>query len=696
MNTSNPDNLLQHETSPYLLQHSDNPVNWHPWNQQTLDKARKENKPILLSIGYSACHWCHVMAHESFEDESTAKLMNELFINIKVDREERPDLDKIYQNAHSILSGRPGGWPLTVFLTPDEQIPFFAGTYFPKKAHYQLPAFSELLSMVSQAYIDKQDEIKQQNASITEMLQRISGKDALPADRVSSLPLDLARKQLLSEFDVKNGGFSPAPKFPHPAMLERAIRHWWMTRDQQPADTEVLDTALFTLEKMALGGIYDHLAGGFCRYSTDEKWMIPHFEKMLYDNGQLLHSYTLAWRVTKDPLFRQTALGITRWAMTEMQSTNGGYYSATDADSEGEEGKFFVWTPEQIRALIKPEDFALFSTAFGLDQPANFEGKWHLHRYYTDDQLADTFADTRENINNRITATAQTLLQDRSQRIPPGVDDKVLCSWNALMIRAMAEAGRIFNQPELISSARNALDFIHREMWQNNRLLVSYRDGRSQLNAYLDDYAYLLMALIEYLQSDWRDEYLDWACQLADALLKNFEDPKHGGFYFTSHDHEQLIQRNKTFADDAMPSGNGTAALALQRLGWLLAEPRYLQSAERCIKLGFSQLEMQAITHCTLLHAVEEYLNPAQVILIRGEADKALHWQSIVQEHYANALLCFVIPASSKLPASLADKKARGSICAYICEGSHCLAPVTDEGALINYLNQFRTLPSSQ
>ena len=693
---SNPDNLLQHETSPYLLQHADNPVNWQPWNQQALDKALHENKPVLLSIGYSACHWCHVMAHESFEDESTAKLMNELFINIKVDREERPDLDKIYQNAHSILSGRPGGWPLTVFLTPDKQIPFFAGTYFPKKAHYQLPAFSELLQMVSQAYTDKQEEIKQQNASITEMMQRISGEGAVPADRVSSLPLDLARKQLLSEFDVKNGGFSPAPKFPHPAMLERAIRHWWLTREQQSSDADVLDTAVFTLEKMALGGIYDHLAGGFCRYSTDEQWMIPHFEKMLYDNGQLMHSYTLAWRVTENPLFKQTALGVARWVMNEMQSNDGGYYSATDADSEGVEGKFFVWTPDQVKALINPDDFELFSTAFGLNKPANFEGSWHLHRYYTDRQLSEKFNDTLENINTRLDTACQCLLETRSHRIPPGVDDKLLCSWNGLMIRAMAEAGRIFNQPTLIQSAKTALDFIFQNLWQNNRLLASYRAGNAQLNAYLDDYAYLLLALTEYMQSDWHDEYLDWAFQLADALLEHFEDSQYGGFYFTSHDHEQLIQRNKTFADDAMPSGNGTAALALQRLGWLLAEPKYLLAAERCIKVGFSQLEMQTITHCTLLHAIEEYLNPATIIIIRGQTDKAKHWQSVIQNHYANAVLSFVIPEQSQLPASLADKKTSGAVCAYVCEGNHCLPTITEETKLLAYLEQLKILPDSK
>jgi len=684
---TNPDNQLTKETSPYLLQHADNPVNWYGWNQDTLDAAKQLNKPILLSIGYSACHWCHVMAHESFEDEDTAKIMNEHFINIKVDREERPDLDKIYQTSHSLLTGRPGGWPLTVFISPDNQMPFFAGTYFPDTARHNMPGFKEILDMVSHAYSTKQDEIEKQDTSLKDMLAQLANHTP---DHVAltALPLDIARKQIESGFQPQYGGFSGAPKFPHPAIIERSLRHWLLMNSQNQPDQRILEIALFTLKQMAQGGMYDHLGGGFCRYSTDEKWMIPHFEKMLYDNGQLLNLYSQAYLISNNPVFERAATQTADWVIREMQSNEGGYFSAQDADSEGEEGKFYVWTPTQIKDLLTDEEYAVFAHCYGLDKKQNFEGYWHLHTYTDTEQLAQIFDKSENEINQLLDRCRKTLFATRIKRIAPGRDDKILCSWNALMIRGMLVCGRIFNKSHYIDSAKSALHFIHTHLWHDKRLLVTYKDGKAHLNAYLDDYAYLLLALIEALQYEWNKHYFNWATELADTLLNNFEDKNNGGFYFTSHDHEQLIQRNKSFADDAMPSGNAIATIALQQLGLLLGNTDYLSAAENSLKASNESLQTQALTHCTQLHALENFLHPPKIIILRGQSEDLKLWQKSIHQRYAADILSFIIPPGEELPDTIADKQYSGQTCAYICEGTHCLAPVTELSALNSYLTQ--------
>lgn len=684
---SNPDNHLNNETSPYLLQHADNPVNWHGWNQDALDTAKKLNKPILLSIGYSACHWCHVMAHESFEDKDTAEIMNEHFINIKIDREERPDLDKIYQTAHSLLTGRSGGWPLTVFISPDNQMPFFAGTYFPDTARYNMPSFKEILNLVSDAYKNKQSEIDKQNISLQQMFDQLSQHTTINTT-LTALPLDVARKQIESEFQSEYGGYSGAPKFPHPAIIERSLKHWSLMKSQSKPDDRILEMALFTLKQMALGGIYDHLGGGFCRYSTDEKWMIPHFEKMLYDNGQLLPLYCQAYLISGDSIFKHTATQTADWVINEMQSKEGGYYSAIDADSEGEEGKFYTWTPTQIKELLGKEDYNIFSHCYGLDKKNNFEGNWHLHTYADIEQLVKKFKKTEDEIDQLLARCRKTLFETRSKRIAPGRDDKILCSWNALMIRAMLICGRTFNKIDYINSANESLDFIYKHLWRNRRLLATYKDGKAHLNAYLDDYAYLLLALIESLQFKWSALYLNWAIELADILLNNFEDKNNGGFYFTSHDHEQLIQRNKIFSDDAMPSGNAVATIALQQLGLLLGRTDYLSSAENSLKASYENLQTQALTHCTQLHALENFLHPLKIIILRGQPEELKSWQQSTQQYYTPDILSFIIPANEDLPESLASKKHSDQSCAYICEGTHCLPPVTELAELTRYINK--------
>jgi len=683
----NPDNLLHNETSPYLLQHADNPVNWHPWNDQALARARNENKPILLSIGYSACHWCHVMAHESFEDEACAKIMNDHFINIKVDREERPDLDKIYQTAHSLLTSRPGGWPLTVFLSPHNQMPFFAGTYFPDVKRHNMPSFSEILLMVADAYVSKKQDIEQQDSSIRIVLNKLSDHTATSSG-LNTLPLDLARKQLASAFDSQNGGFSPPPKFPHPDMLERCLRHFLFLKSQGKKDDKALEMAIFTLDKMALGGFQDHIGGGFFRYSTDEQWMIPHFEKMLYDNAQLFTLYAQAYRLTNSSLYRQTIENAAEWLMLEMQTSAGGYCSALDADTENIEGKTYVWTKEEIKQLLTDEEYSVYQIKFSLAQPANFESRWHLHSSITNEQLADDLETDVDKIELLLESANGKLLSAREKRAQPGRDDKILCAWNALMIRGMSQIGRRTDTQKYIDSAIISADFIFNNLWKDQRLLASYKDGKAHLNAYLDDYAYLLQAIIELLQSQWSNHYYEWAIQIADSLLNNFEDREQGGFFFTSHDHETLLYRSKTFSDDAMPNGNAVAASALIQLGLLSGITKYLDAAERTIRCCYNELNEQALTHCSLLHALELYLKPGLVIILRGHDDYLKQWKQALDHRFIPQLTGIAIDIDCEPPAALQNKKPVGDICAYICEGTQCLPVITEFSELENYLDK--------
>jgi uncharacterized protein YyaL (SSP411 family) len=568
-------NRLAQETSPYLQQHADNPVDWYPWGDEALARARDEDRPILLSVGYSACHWCHVMAHESFEDPHIAAIMNRLFVNIKVDREERPDIDQIYQTAHQLLTRRAGGWPLTMFLTPDQR-PFFGGTYFPKTPRYNLPGFGELLERVAAAYREQAEAIAGQNAELVALLQRTLPSPA-PDVALHAAPREAAVQELKEQFDSQHGGLGSAPKFPHPYELELCLQEGVLRKDADAAQV-----ALRTLEEMALGGIYDQLGGGFCRYSVDRTWTIPHFEKMLYDNGPLLRLYADAWRVTGNPLFERVCEETAAWVMREMQAPDGGYYSSLDADSEHEEGKFYVWSREEVAQVLEPDEHRVAVAVYGLDAPPNFEGHhWHLRITRPLEEVAGALGMPAEYAGVLLQSARAKLLAQREQRVRPGRDEKILTSWNALMIEGMAHAARVFDRPEWLDSARRALAFLRAVLWRDGVLQATYKDGKAHLNAYLDDHAFLLAALLALLQAQLRSEDLDFAVRLADALLERFEDREAGGFFFTSHDHEALILRTKPGHDHATPSGNGVAALSLQRMGHLLGEPRYLACAER-------------------------------------------------------------------------------------------------------------------
>ncbi len=672
-------NHLADETSPYLLQHAGNPVDWRPWGDAALSLAQKENKPILLSIGYSACHWCHVMAHESFEDPATAKLMNELFVNVKVDREERPDLDKVYQLAQQLLTQHPGGWPLTVFLTPTDQVPFFAGTYFPPQPRHGLPAFSDLLKRVASFYDENEKEITEQKAAIIEAFQSMEPPALDASLSLSRKPLDKARSALEDEFDTQFGGFSGAPKFPHPTNMELLLRYWRDTAADDEPDVHALYMTAFTLKNMAAGGIYDQLGGGFCRYSVDAHWSIPHFEKMLYDNGPLLLLFAQIWQITGDEAFRNVTDETANWVLREMRAPDGGFYSTLDADSEGHEGKFYVWTPDQVSELLNSDEYAVVAPHYGLDNPPNFEeSTWHFRIVRPVEGIAETVGATVADTSKILNAARQRLFAARESRVHPDRDEKILTSWNGLMIKGLAVAASVLERDDLADAAIQACVFIRKKLWHDNRLLAVHKDGRSRFPAYLDDYAYLLDGVLQLLQIRWDTDMLHFAIQLADVLLDQFEDKDNGGFFFTARDHEALLHRPKTLSDDATPSGNGVAAQALGRLGHLLGDVRYLEAAERTVKSSWAVMERYPHAHGTLLIALEEILEPVETVVIRGNEDSVDEWRHVATSTYTPRRLVFAIPDSEvNLPGILAERKPGDEHIAYVCQGTQCLAPVT-------------------
>ncbi len=659
-------NHLAAETSPYLQQHRDNPVDWHPWGPEALDKARREDKPILLSIGYSSCHWCHVMAHESFEDPEVAAVMNRLFVNVKVDREERPDLDQIYQTALQMLTRRAGGWPLTMFLTPD-QTPFFGGTYFPREPRFGLPAFVQLLENVDQAYRHRRPEVEEQNSSLREALSHTESAGPRHAD-LEEGPILKAVAQMKGNFEPVYGGYGGAPKFPRPADLEFLF---------ELGDGEAREQVLYTLRKMAEGGLNDQLGGGFFRYSVDERWAIPHFEKMLYDNGPLLGLYADAWAETGDPFFDRTAEATVDWLRREMVSPEGMFFSALDADSEHEEGKFYVWSRDQVQGLLPPEEFEVAGRHWGLASTPNFENRaWHLGMDQSLEETAKALDITAEEVSARLERARTRLFEARAGRVRPGRDDKVITAWNALMIKGLARAARRLSRPDWLALAQGAADGLRRGVWQDGRLSATWQSGRPRHNGYLDDYAFLLDALLELMQAGYRQQDMTWAVALADALLARFEDPESGGFWFTSHDHEQLIHRTKPAFDNATPSGNGVAVRALGRLGHLLGDTRYLEAAGRALGHHYPGMGTQPSAYSSLLSGLNEQLRPPRIVVLRGPRPELDEWVRAVNALRApNTLILALAPDLAGLPDLLA-KPVRDHVGAHVCTGVNCLPEI--------------------
>jgi uncharacterized protein YyaL (SSP411 family) len=669
-------NSLGNESSLYLRQHADNPVDWHPWCDAALERAREQDRPILLSIGYSACHWCHVMAHESFEDTETAGLMNGNFINVKVDREERPDLDRIYQLAHQLLTGRGGGWPLTVFLEPVELVPFFAGTYFPPERRYGMPSFKEVLSTLHQWYGEHRGEVREQNGKLREALDSIQNPTVAESDVPDAAAaqeiFQSGAEQVYSLHDRVNGGFGGAPKFPQAPLLNAVA----CLGAVESGDS--LDRSLeFTLEKMALSGLRDHLDGGFFRYCVDENWTIPHFEKMLYDNAMLLPLYAEGAARWNNPLLKSTAEGIIAWLESVMKQESGGYAASIDADAGGEEGGFHVWRREEIQSELSGKTRELFMRSFGLDEAPNFEGQsWHLQQRVPPGQLAREFDESEASVIELLSGASRTLRTARESRVHPTLDDKRLTSWNALLAEGFVRAARALGREDWMDPAREIFDFIRRELWTGERLMAVYHSGTARFEAYVDDYAWLLNALTLSLQARWDRDILEFAMEIAGALLEWFEDEESGGFYFSDVTVDVPIMRTMYFQDDATPAGNAIAIPALNRLGRLLGDVRYTTAADRCLQRAAPRLTESPLACPSLLAALRDSVNPPRHVVISGTGpDRQFALKRWVDGR--DRVDCYLIgPPDETLPGILREYRSDEPVTAWLCRGMHCLPPV--------------------
>jgi uncharacterized protein YyaL (SSP411 family) len=659
-------NRLARETSPYLLQHRDNPVDWYPWGEEALARARELDRPILLSVGYSACHWCHVMERESFEDPETAAYMNEHFVNVKVDREERPDVDALYMEAVQTISGQ-GGWPMTVFCDP-EGVPFYGGTYFPPDEGRGMPSFRMVMEAVIDAFARKREEIERRAPQMAARLGAIGAAEPDPA-----LPgrenLEEAVDRLRQSADMARGGFGGAPKFPPSCALELLLAR---------GEREVVER---TLDAMLAGGIYDQIGGGFARYSVDAAWRIPHFEKMLYDNALLARAYLHGWRALGHERHRRVCEETLDWMLREMRGPEGGFYSALDADSEGEEGRFYVWTPDEIRtALSRTPTRIKFSSYsienlirfYGVTEGGNFEGRNVLH-------LAEGADAERP---DDLDAMRQALYEARAERAWPGLDDKRLAGWNALAIGALADAGAVLERPDYLDAARACADFVLGTMrGEGGNLLRTFKDGRAHLNAYLEDHAFLLEALLSLYEASFEERWFEQAEGLAQTMLARFHDPERGGFFSTSDDHEALIARRKEIGDHPIPSGNSSAALGLLRLAALAGERSYEQAAEGVFRLFGEVAARRPEAFAHLLHAIDFHLSPTREVALVG--DDLTELSRVVRAEHRPHLVLAGGPQESSKPPLLANRTTvDGQPAAYVCEGFACKAPVTDPQAL--------------
>ncbi|MDX1616036.1 MAG: thioredoxin domain-containing protein [Candidatus Promineifilaceae bacterium] len=673
-------NRLVNETSPYLLQHADNPVDWFPWGEEALHRAEVEDKPILLSIGYAACHWCHVMAHESFEDPETAALMNEHFVNIKVDREERPDLDGIYMNAVVAMTGQ-GGWPMTVVLTPEGE-PFFGGTYFPPVPRYNMPSFRQVLLSVAQAWAERRRELTTSASEIAEHLGKtvtLTGE----ADGLDDALLQQAAETLARRFDSQEGGFGQAPKFPPSMVLEFLLRRYIVA-----GDAHALHMCSFTLDMMARGGIYDHLGGGFARYSTDARWLVPHFEKMLYDNALLARLYLHAWRVTGSRDYRRTVEETLDWVQREMTDEAGGFYSSIDADSEDEEGKFYVWSVEEIDALLD-EDARLFKRYYGVSESGNWEGKNILHVNVSLTDLAEEWDENEAELRARLDGARQKLYQARTDRVWPGIDDKVLTAWNGLMLAAFAEAGRDLQRPDYLQTAVQNAEFLHREMRRpNGRLWRTWKQGASgRINAFLEDYAYLTEGLLALYQATFDERWYLWADELVAQMLDHFSDEQAGGFYDTSDDHETLIQRPKDPQDNATPSGNAMAATTLLKLSLYSGRGEYWDKAVQAIG-GLREAMVQHPTAFGQWLTAAAFIDadPREVAIVGSpESAEVRSLLDILFEAYRPAMVV-AVGSKGQIPLLQGRAQIDDRATAYVCRGFVCDRPVNDPDALASQL----------
>ena len=678
-------NRLTHETSPYLLQHAHNPVDWYPWGEEALARAKQEQKPILLSIGYSACHWCHVMERESFENEEIAAVMNELFINIKVDREERPDLDEIYMNAVQVMT-RQGGWPMTVFLTPDLK-PFYGGTYYPPTDRYGRPGFPKVMHAVAEAFSGQNAQVLEQAEQITTHLEQISNIVDPHHHELTEELMTHAFQHYHSQFDSHHGGFGNAPKFPPSMGLPFLLRYW-----HHSGNANALEMVELTLEKMARGGMYDQLGGGFHRYSTDAHWLVPHFEKMLYDNAQLVVAYFEAYQATQKPFYRDIATETLDYVLREMyDAENGGFYSTQDADSEGVEGKFFVWEPNDVEDIIGEENAEIFCEYYDITPQGNFEGENILQVQAPPDIFARKLRMEVEELEALLADGRQKLFEEREKRIKPGLDDKILTSWNGIMIRGMAMGYQLTGKPEYLEACEKSAEFVLTTLSQDNGLLLrTYRSGKSHLNAYLEDYAYFISGLIALYEASFEPRWLTEAERLAHLMIDQFGDDAGDGFFFTGKAHETLIVQSKSAYDGATPSGASMAIHSLLRLAKHLDKPEFHDKAVETLLLYFHQMEGMPSGSGQLLCELAFLLSTPKEIAIVGEKGDtkteamlgALH-----DTYQPNKIIALSESADGQTLPLLAGKpQVDNTATAYVCENYVCQAPTTDVEAFVELL----------
>ena len=686
-------NHLVGESSPYLLQHAHNPVDWYPWGEEALARARRENKPIFLSIGYAACHWCHVMERESFENEEIAAILNAHFVCIKVDREERPDLDEIYMTATQMLTGS-GGWPMSVFLTPELK-PFYAGTYFPPEDRYGRPGFKSLLNEIAKVWTERRAEIDRAAERITTAIREHTGSVAAASGTLAAELLTGAVADLARQADRRYGGFGGAPKFPSAPAIAMLLADAW--RHDRASSREL---AILNLDQMARGGLYDQLGGGFHRYSVDERWLVPHFEKMLYDNAQLVQVYLAGWQLTGRPLYARVVRETLDYLLARMTAEEGGFYSSEDADSDGEEGKYYLWTHAELGARLGEADAALFGAWFNVRPDGNFDS----HEPYHEGQnilhvttSAEVFAN-EHNLSTaawleRLDAMKAVLRPVRDQRTHPPLDDKQIVAWNGLTISAFARAGRILDEPRYTAAATKAADFLLVNLRDDaGELLHTWRDGRASLPAYLDDYSYLIVGLVDLYEATFDDRYLDAATGLADAMNAQFLDTEHGGWFYTGDRHPNLIARTRPTYDGATPSGNAMATLGLLRLGLLLDRDDYRDQANRFLELVADDLAKSPRAYLQTLLAADYALHPLPEIVVAGKpasADTRALWQLVNRTYLPHAALAFAAVGDDRAAALaerlplLRDKTPiNGHAAAYVCRGYVCQQPVTDAAAL--------------
>ncbi|CAN5203914.1 thioredoxin domain-containing protein [soil metagenome] len=686
-------NRLAWETSPYLLQHAHNPVDWYPWGEEALARARAEDKPIFLSVGYSACHWCHVMERESFEDEDTAALMNEHFVNVKVDREERPDIDSLYMQAVQALT-RSGGWPMSVFLTPDGA-PFYGGTYFPPRQYGGMPAFTQLLSSIANAYENRRDEVEASAGQVRDFLRSAADAAMPEADESGARLFENAARSLLAEADAKLGGFGGAPKFPQPMNIEVLLRYHRRTGDER-----ALNAVETTLKAMARGGIYDQVGGGFSRYSVDEHWLVPHFEKMLYDNALLARLYLEAYQATGKDLYRRTATETLDYLLRDMRSPEGGIYSAEDADSEGEEGKFYVWDPGELEAALDAEDARTAAAYWGVTERGNFEGKNILNLPREPEAVAVELGMSPDELEDRISGIRRTLLAEREKRVRPARDEKVLAAWNGLALRAFALASRVTGDERYREAAVELARFLLEKMMPEGRLRRSYKDGEARIDAYLEDYAALADGLTALYEATFETEWLVSARDLADAMISLFWDAERGAFYDTPADHEELVARPRDLYDTAAPSGNSLATESLLRLALLLDRDDYRQVSERVLADLAGGMEKLPAGFGRLLCALDLSVSRTVEVALVGDAasheTRALA-DAVYERYLPNSVLAGRDPeneAAAALVPLLAERETRdGKSTAYVCEGYACQSPTTDPAELARQLDERAVSP---